>query len=317
MSSHTGVTLGYMDEHVTNEQLWDRVNRTKDPAEAPVNAGEPEVEPVNWSKLDPKLTKAIVAAQGAATTVDNDGHNTHHGYRYPTQAAIACKAREAMFGAGIALIQIGWKRAEDGLLYAEFVIVHQDGPVSPVFGATMPVGGGQEPAKKLAAALSILRKYVLAGLLNMGWRDPTEDVDADKPRGQQRQEPQHPQQQNRPAQQTRHVDPVTAYRSKAVQDARSWGKWLLEHGLPKEHLFNYATGRTDSMPKPPPTSVLEAITLAGRTMKDVYVEDGGLMAATHGGLISFMEQQEIVPLWSHGNKTSDGDGVDQKWPIGR
>ena len=280
----------------------------------------PDVEPLNWRSLDPKMTKALVEAQRKAKTVDNDGHNEGQNYRYPTQAAIACRAREAMGGAGIALIQVGWSRGAPGVVHAEFVIVHEDGPVSPVFGASMPLGRQSDPTKALAGALSILRKYVLAGLLNMGWRDPTEDIDADDPKAKQRQQQPRQQgrtQQQRPAQQTRPADPVAQHNAKALQNASSWGKWLISKGLPKEQLFHYATGCDGPMPKPPPISVLDAISLAANTMQGAGVGESGLTARRHEQLISFMEHSGLAPLWKCGALTEAGASVDKQWPSGR
>lgn len=294
MSSPTGVTLSSMDE-------------TPEPDVAP------EVEPLNWSKLDPKLTKALVVAMRLATTVDNDGHNQAQNYRYPTQAAIACKAREAMGEAGIHCPLIGW-RPSQGTVCADFVIVHESGVCSPVFSAQMPVGNGRDPAKQLAASLSILRKYVLAGLLNMGWRDPTEDIDAEQPQGQKRTTPQN---QQRPAQKTQPVDPIAQHRDAAVRDARSWAKWLISRGLAASNLHHFATGCDGDMPKPPLTSVLNAISLAGNTMHAKSAGDDLLIATRHVDLVEFMVDHEIVPLWSYGKRSADGDSVDEKWPIGR
>lgn len=300
MSSSTGVTLGFVDE-------------TQEPN------GTPEVEPLNWAKLDPKLAAGIVNAQRLATTVDNDGlnaggHGGGSGYRYPTQAAIACKAREAMGESKIAIVQIGWKLVEREMIYAEFVIVHEDGPCSPVFGATMAGGRQKDPAKSISAGLSTLRKYVLAGLLNMGWRDPSEDIDASSPQGQQRATSQ-PQQS--PAKQ-KPRDPIAEHRDAAVRDARSWAKWLISRGLAASNLLHYATGCDGEMPNPPPTSVLQAISLAGHTMHaESESDEAHLTTMRHLDLVEFMVSHEIVPLWSYGKRSADGDSVDEKWPIGR
>lgn len=293
--SHTGVTLRSMDDTPNTE--------------------DPQVEPLDWSKLDPKLTKAIVEAQRLATTVDNDGHNKAQDYRYPTQAAIADKAREAMGGAGLALIQLGWSKGGDGIVFAEFILLHQDGPMSPKFGAAMPLGRNPDMTKALAGALSILRKYVLAGLLNMGWRDPSEDPDADKPQrqnqNQQRQQQQRPpqnQQQARP-------NPVDEHRSKLLRDAQGWWKWLVDKGVSKSSVLQFVSGLDGSMPKPAPTSLLEAIVTTGKSMSNGFT--GELPANSHSALISFLKHCEVPILWCDGNSTSAGDSVDAEWPAGR
>lgn len=297
MLSSTGVTLRYMDG-------------TEEPESAP------EVAPLDWSRLDPKITRALVKAMRMATTVENDGHNVRQDYRYPTQANIACKARDALGEAGIHCPMIGWRSGDPGVVHAEFLIVHEDGPVSPVFEAAMPLGRNPDPSKALAGALTILRKYVHAGLLGMGWRDPTEDPDADNPRDQ-KQGPaqQNPQQKQGPSQQNRQVNPVVAHRAHVLKQASGWGKWLIGRGLPKERLFHYATGCDGEMPKPPATSVLEAIRRAG--VAQSKSGNQGLPASDHASLISFFEHNEIVPLWSHGKRTRAGDGVDEKWPVSR
>ena len=284
---------------------------------------EPEVAPINWSNLHPKLTKAIVQAQRLATTVDSDGQHPTQGWRYPTQAAIACKAREAMGAAGIAIVQIGWKKGKDGI-YGEFCIVHEDGPVSPVFGAAMAIPRNNDETKAIAASISILRKYVIAGILNMGWRDPREDSEGNPQPGkknsqqkgaaqtQRRQQQPQPQPQPQP----RRPNPVEEHRANALKAAQAWWKWLVEKGIAKGEVLRFVSGLDGEMSKPAPTSILEAIALAGKVLSHGPSSDG-LPAINHSQLMSFMTHCDVGPLWCDGKKTPAGDSVDQKWPIGQ
>lgn len=268
------------------------------------------MEPLNWSKLDPKLTKAIVAAQRLATTVDNDGRHPTQGWMYPTQAAIACKAREAMGESGIAVIMIGWTRS-NGAVHGEFIILHEDGPCSPTFSAGMAIPRQSDETKGIAAAISILRKYVIAGILNMGWRDPSEDSDGNPnpgPRQKQQQRPPQKQQQARPS-------PVEEYRLKLLRDAQGWWKWLVEKGIDKTSVLHLVSGLDGGMPKPAPTSLLEAIVTTGKAMSNGFT--GELPANNHKRLVSFLKHCEVPVLWCDGNSTSAGDSVDTRWPSGR
>lgn len=292
MCSSTGVTLTSVDE-------------TTEPDVTP------EVEPLNWSKLDPKLTKGIVDAQTAIATVENDSFNKGQNFAYASSDAVLSAARAATTGAGIALAMVGWPQPRDGVVYAEFVLVHKDGASSPVFGASMPVTKFGDPRTSLAGSITFIRKYVYAGLLNMTWHDPRTDVEAD----QAKKNGSKPQQS--PAQKTQPVDPVAQHREAAVRDARSWAKWLISRGLAASNLFHYATGCDGDMPKPPPTSVIEAISLAGNTMHAHSAGDDQLVATRHMDLVAFMVDHEIVPLWAYGTKSADGDSVDAKWPISR
>lgn len=292
----TGVTLECMDETTSGEVTE--------------SAG---VLPLDWSRLDPRLTKALVQAMRLATTVENDGHNKAQDYRYPTQAAIADKARQAMGEAGLHCPMMGWKPSQ-GLVYGEFLLVHESGACSPIFSAQMPVGSGRDPSKQLAASLSIMRKYVLAGLLNMGWRDPTEDIDADQPnRGGGGNRGQRQQQQSRPPrrEQTPPKRDKPNPRTEALITAREWAKKLIEWGVGKDEIYSFATGCGGPMPEGPTMSVLAAITLAGNVCARSISISEPMPTAGHEALLAFIvEHTDAQPLWCDGKKTSAGERVD-------
>lgn len=173
------------------------VNEEYEPEGPVVKIGveDPAVSmPLLPTAIPPKLAMGLVKAQAVATTVDNDGHNTQHHYKYPTQAAIASKARTACEVGGLAILMLGWEtfmdtiQVHDGQQLIEVPrlhvrvpvsIIHESGESLPVFHATMPVvqHKGKGPDKAIAGALSLLRKYVIGQLLNMGWSDHTDDVD--------------------------------------------------------------------------------------------------------------------------------------------
>ncbi len=281
------------------------------------------VDELSWATLHPKICKALVVAQAAATTVDNDGHNAAQNYRYPTQAAIACRAREALGKADLAFVQTGWPRmGKDGsqFVVADFVLVHADGPCSPMFSAWMPLGGGRDPTKALAASLSILRKYVLAGLLNMGWRDPTEDVDAEvqqRGRGQQqnRGRPQQPRQQApKPAP---HANKTPTPADPALFDsARESAKQLLDAGIHKENVAVFATGVEGPWPDDPPSSLLQAVIVAALAVK--HAQDAGAeLSGNHGELIAYITTKtDLQTPWRNGKITGFGTELDSG-PAGR
>lgn len=134
------------------------------------------------SSLPPKLAMGLVKAQAAAVTVDNDGYNAGLRYKYATAAAIACRTREACSAGGIAILMMGWEIVREdnrARVRVPVDVIHESGEVLPTFYASIPiiVDRGKGPDKALAGALSILRKYVCGQLLNMGWSDPSEDVD--------------------------------------------------------------------------------------------------------------------------------------------
>jgi hypothetical protein len=257
--------------------------------------------------MSPKLCAAIVAAQGAATTVDNDGHNQKQNYKYATQAAIACKARQAMGLAGIALVQAGWRSVPMGNregVNADFVIVHKEGAVSPVFSATMHVGMAPDKSKALAAGLSILRKYVLAGLLNMGWSDPSEDVDSglhDKPRGGGRSNGH----QKPAAQQAG----STVKPDKLRQDANGWRKFLIDRGCPSDEVFSFALGIDGAPPKPAPRSMLKSLCEAGHAVQKAHANGPNIQ--NHDELLAFLETTDRPILWAHGKITAAGESFDK------
>lgn len=284
------------------------------------------VEPVAWHSLDPKLTKAIVEAQRLATTVENDGVNTGghgqggSGYRYATHAAISDRARDAMGSAGLALIQIGWRPIENGMIYAEFVLVHEEGTSSPVFSATMAGGQQKDRAKSISAGLSTMRKYVLAGLLNMGWTDPTEDVDADDPRKKQDQRPA----QNRPTQDDGRASKERAHQhrqqklsihlSEVAAAARTRFRYLVDSGFDKDMIYSLATGAQQPMPDKPMTSELAAVVLAG-TIVQHAAKCGRPPPPTNRELLEYMsDNMDGSPLWRHGKITAEGESLDREWP---
>ncbi len=151
----------------------------------------PSVELSLPDDMAPELAEGLFLAQAAATTVESDGWNDHHKYKYPTQAAIAAKAREAMEAGGLFLNRLNSELipTPEYLMRAgsqtpcfvrvTYRLAHRSGKALPPIIVEAPVvpDRGRPLDKALAAALTLCHKATLAGLFNMGWSDPSEDVD--------------------------------------------------------------------------------------------------------------------------------------------
>ncbi len=136
---------------------------------------------IDWQSLPKSICQGLVIAQSQVTTVENDGEvkAEKRSFKFPTTAAIACCAREALSAGELALVSIGWAASpgNGNGIRSGWLLVHSDGSVSPTITLSMPMAGGNDQIKALGATMSYTRKYLLASLLNMGWNDPREEVE--------------------------------------------------------------------------------------------------------------------------------------------
>jgi hypothetical protein len=269
--------------------------------------------PVKWSELDPKLTAAIVEAQGLAESVPVDSQHGQ-GYKYASLSAIVSCGRAAMTASGLAMVTDGWS-VDGSTLQVDCVIVHKDGPCSPVISAVMPIANRGDPTKALSASLSTARKYMLAGILNMDWTDPSTDTDSvhGPSADRQRANRQHAHPAAAPPQ--RSQDPG-AYES-LLTDARGWARRLMSLGIDKNYILPYATGLDGAIPQQPATSILRAICTAGKVLSAAKTTEGGIPPDSHEMLVTAIAQSNVPVLWSHGKITPTGESVDKSHPIDR
>lgn len=141
-----------------------------------VETPEPYMAPIPWASMPPQLAKGLVDAQMSAQVIRNDGKSSQ--YEYPTQAAIARMATAAFAAGRLAIISQGWE-AKGGVVYMTFVLIHESGACSPGIHVHMPIVGGRSRGddKSLTAAITVLRKYLSAMLLNLGWTSESDDID--------------------------------------------------------------------------------------------------------------------------------------------
>jgi len=275
----------------------------------------PSIEPIKWSELDPKLAAAIVEAQGLAESVPVDSQHGQ-GYKYASLSAIVSCARASMTASGLALITDGWS-VEGSNLHVNYIIVHKDGPTSPSIGAVMPIASRGDATKALSASLSCARKYMLAGLLNMDWTDPSTDIDSEHgpSTDAQKTNSQRQTQSRRPAPQAapRLSDGQRMYKE-LLTDAQGWARRMVALGVDKNRILSYATGISGGFPDHPPTSILRAVCSAGKALSAASVAENSPRMDSHEMLITAIAASGIPVLWSDGKITPTGEAVDEKLP---
>lgn len=126
-----------------------------------------------------ELYKALVEAQKAARAVAKDSKNQFHRYDYASSESVIAEAREALNGAGLAFMPLGWRfeasplesSAEDkarlaGRIHVTYMLVHTSGE-SKEFECSTPVvlEKGRPWDKAESAALTLDLAYFLRGLL--------------------------------------------------------------------------------------------------------------------------------------------------------
>ncbi len=144
------------------------------------------------------LCAALVAAQAAARAVAKDAQNTFHRYKYASAEAIIAEAREALSGAGLAFLTLGWhfvaaQAGPDGFpggvigrVEVSYRLVHTSGEAFDMACSTPVIPEKGRPADKAeAAALTANLAYMLRGLLLLPRDDEQAAIDARDDRGYQ------------------------------------------------------------------------------------------------------------------------------------
>jgi len=159
----------------------------------------------------PSLAAALVAAQREAKSVAKGSKNDFHGYKYASAEAIMEEARNALNGAGLAVLMTGWTIACVDVEYTDidkdsgvatlvkdqertatvkFLVVHADSGDKLEGEIAMPVvpEKGRPLDKAVSTALTYAEGYYLRGLLCLPRGEAGADVDArdDRNRGGER-----------------------------------------------------------------------------------------------------------------------------------
>lgn len=274
------------------------------------SVGQPiRIEPIPWASLDPKLAAGLVKAQAAAVTVVNDGQNSFHKYKYPTQAAIACAARKALSEGGLAILVQGWEQV-DGVLNCDIVIIHESGACSPTFSASMPVivERGKGPDKALAAAISHLRKYVSACVLNMGWADEA-DVDQRDDRGMsiETKKPVIESKLSPPEK------PKTLLDGLRIQARSACGQIQGLVAIEMKDVLEFSTGLGDGLSKSTTPAELSAIVNCASILTDIANENTGSLPRTHSEFINAISQMDVTLEFVNGQITDLGRQMNEKY----
>lgn len=133
-----------------------------------------------------KIAGALVKASRAAEAVEKNKRmqGEKFGYAFAGADALMGEAREALAGAGLAIVLAGWRVEQvdrhdfDGekrvawterVLHCGFVLVHEEGETHALSDYSMPSlpGPGRPVDKADASALTYATGYVMRGLLNL------------------------------------------------------------------------------------------------------------------------------------------------------
>lgn len=283
--------------------------------------------------LPPEIAEGLAIAQAKATTVESDGYNAHHKYYYPTIAAIACKAREAMDAGGLFLTRLSaqlvplpkWlgNTGAAAMVECRYILGHRSGHRLPIIRVSAPVipERGRPLDKATAGAITLAHRYLLAGLFNMGWCDPSEDPDQrnDNGGGGNNRPGRGARQQNRqqaaegPPQP--HAPPPPGQSAFDVQYQalrRGVGealRYLGRYGIDANKALALATGCEGGAGKGLPASQLLAIIELSRIV-DAMRRDGRGIPSSHMQVDSWAKGHEIVVFWSGGRATQRGERAD-------
>lgn len=149
----------------------------------------------------PSLAAALVAAQRDAKSVAKNAKNDFHGYKYASAEAIMEEARNALNGAGLAVLMTGWTITVADVEYTDvdketgaatlmkdqertanvkFLVVHADSGDKLEGEIAMPVvpEKGRPLDKAVSTALTYAEGYYLRGLLCLPRGEAGADVDA-------------------------------------------------------------------------------------------------------------------------------------------
>lgn len=116
------------------------------------------------------IAAKLLKAQSIATEVEKSARNGHHNYFYATADSIVACGKQALIGAGLALVNTGYLvDREKSVVHATFWLVDSEGEEKIELTAEMPfvVGQGRPDDKAVSASLTELRGYLMLGLLQI------------------------------------------------------------------------------------------------------------------------------------------------------
>lgn len=143
-------------------------------------------KPTSTEPKHATLAAALVAAQKAAQAVAKSSKNAFHGYKYASAESIVEEAKDALNGAGLALIATGWEvvpsevPSVESKVVVRYTLVHAGSDNAWYFTAETSIipEKGRPQDKAEATALTYNLGYFLRGLLQIGREDPSTSVDA-------------------------------------------------------------------------------------------------------------------------------------------
>ena len=126
--------------------------------------------------LPPKLSAALVKAQGGVASASEDKQNTHTRRGYASRESIAATAKAALKAAGLAFFARS-THDRGGVLECRYALVHESGEAILV-ESEIPMGAarGMSPEQVRGSAETYGYKYALLSILNIprGDEDPDE-----------------------------------------------------------------------------------------------------------------------------------------------
>lgn len=269
----------------------------------------------NFTALPPKLAKGLVIAQAHATTVENDKESGGKGdfrFSYPSQAAITERAREALAAGKLALFSMGYE-IDGGVMRVTYHLVHEDGDMGPAMPATMTVASMKH--QDVGKSITYLRKYMMGLVLNMGWDDPKEDVDAHINAGQSApkvtQRTTKPAPKSKPKPKEIEPDGLEEIRKTARQAV---GILRGQFNFPDmDTIYKVATGHDAPWPKDPDMLEFMACVQLASVCEVAAEED---VPFTHKAFVGLCDQQEgpgYEPLFRDGEVTKEGRETRARW----
>ncbi len=116
------------------------------------------------------LAKKLHQAQLIASEVEKSAKNGHHNYFYATADSIVACGKQALTGAGLALVNTSYfVDRERSVVKALFWLLDTEGDEKMELSAEMPfvIGQGRPDDKAVSASLTELRGYLMLGLLQI------------------------------------------------------------------------------------------------------------------------------------------------------
>jgi hypothetical protein len=281
-------------------------------------------------RMTPQLAAGLAKAQAAAVNIANNCENTYAKYKYANLPALLEGSRAALAAGGLAIVRSCWSVVPTdpqlpdpagcprpyGTVRATYVLVHESGTTAELRGQCDAYTNKHKPTDKaMFSALTMIERYLRAGVLGIFWDDPSMDVDqrrddelvdAEPPRPPVPTPPTPPQPKPEPP-----AHPNADYQAMLVAVRNAFK----DSPIPNDRLWYLATGLSD-MPRVREIDVirphmLRAVRLAAENIPKIEEANAAPKRWTHTSYTEACESLELDFGMRDGRPTGCGSAADE------